>query len=152
MTIAEEATVPPAYPDWKDWWLVARFKESYPHDIPTPGHLQAMAAIVDGLGSPWNIPTNWGRCRWYHTVKGAISLVYRRHLASYDHDHLTRLVIAAHRHSVRVEIEPCNMQTLRITFWPRDGDAKDAFERHPSSSDLAARALVFCADYAVGEK
>lgn len=129
------------YPDWKDWWLVARFKDSYPHDIPTPGHLQAMAAMVEGLGSPWNISTNWAKARWYHSTRGAIqiSLAGGRGLATFDFDHMTKLVIAAHRHCVRVEVEPCNPQYIRVTFWPRDPDATAMFERHPTLADLIAR-------------
>jgi len=130
------------YPNWREWWLVARFKEAYPHDIPTPGHLQAMAAIVDGLGSPWNIPTNWDRCKWYHTAKGAISFAYGRDVASHDFDKLTCLVLAAHHHCVRVEIEPCSPQHLRMIFWPRDrNDTRNAL-RHPTLADLSSRALL----------
>lgn len=139
------------YSDWQDWWLVRRFKEKLPHDIPTPGHLQAMAAIVDGLGSPWNIPTNWDRCRWYHTAKGAISIVYRRDLATHDFDRLTRLVLAAHAHCVRVEIEPCSPQAVRIIFWPRDHDAKENMSRHPTLADLAGRAMKMADEVAPKE-
>lgn len=131
-----------AYPNWREWWLAARFRESYPHDIPTPGHLQAMAAIVDGLGSPWNISTNWKRCNWYHTAKGAISLCQRSRLATHDSDRLTRLVIAAHQHSVRVEIEPAGPTTIRVIFWPRDRAAKESMERHPTLDELSARLHV----------
>jgi len=140
-TTLERIAAEVPYPNWQDWWLVARFKEAYPHDIPTPGHLQAMAAIVDGLGSPWNIPTNWGRCKWYHTAKGAISLTYGRDLATFDHDKLTALVLAAHKNCVRVEIEPCNPQYLRIVFWPRETDGERIYARHPTLNDLASRAL-----------
>lgn len=129
------------YPDWRDWWLCARFKEALPYDIPTPGHLQAMAAIVDGLGSPWNISTNWDRCKWYHTRKGAISFAYRSDVATHDFDKLTKLVLAAHAHCVRVEIEPCNAQCVRMIFWPRDIDARDNMNRHPTLVDLSERAL-----------
>ena len=129
------------YPDWRDWWLVARFRKQYPHDIPTPGHLQAMAAMVDGLGSPWNIPTNWDRCQWYRTTRGAISLCVGKSLATHDFDRLTALVLAAHKHCVRVEIEPAGPTHLRVTFWPRDRAATDNMSRHPSLEDLANRAL-----------
>lgn len=129
------------YPDWEKWWLVHQFKRAYPHDIPTPGHLQAMAAIVDGLGSPWNISTNWGRCNWYHSAKGAISFHYKHALATVDHDSLTRLVLAAHAHCVRVEIEPSNNQGVRIIFWPRSKTEGSLMERQPTLRELAARAL-----------
>ena len=129
------------YPDWKDWWLVMQFKYRHPHDIPTPGHLQCMAAIVEGLGSPWNVLNNWDRCNWYHSAKGAISFAYSRNLATYDSDRLTTLVLAAHRNHVRVEIEPCNMQRVRVIFWPRDPNGDSFCARHPSLCDLSERAL-----------
>ncbi len=128
------------YPGWEEWWLVRRFKEAYPHDIPTPGHLQAMAAIVDGLGSPWDIPTNWDRCKWCHTAKGAISFARRHGIATYDSARLTDVVLAAHLHSVRVEIEPCGPQLLRLIFWPRDATETDWSLRHPTIGELIAKA------------
>mgnify|MGYP000609010778 CR=1 FL=1 len=130
------------YANWHSWWLVHRFKEKHPHDIPTPGHVRVFAAIVDGLGSPWNIATTWTRCRWYHTAKGAVSFALRTNgLSTYDHDKLTRLVLAAHRHQVRVEIKPCNMQYVRVIFWPRDLDDDSFAAGHPTLADLARRAL-----------
>lgn len=128
------------YPNWRNWWLVGKFKTAYPHDIPTPGHLQSMAAIVGGLGSPWNIPTNWQRCKWYHNAKGAISLCYGNDLCTFDSARLTDLVIAAHAHSVRVEIAPCSPQYLRIIFWPREHDAQCGMTRHPTLAELIKRA------------
>ena len=140
------------YPDWKDWWLVHEFKQKYPNDIPTPGHLQAMAAICEGLGSPWNIPTNWDRANWYASTKGAISLFVRGgRLATFDFDHLTKLVLAAHKNCVRVEIEPANMQGVRVTFWPRDKAEGSMFERHPTLEQLAQRALSMAEPARVAE-
>lgn len=142
-TAAQEAPVAPGYaryPNWREWWLVSEFRRKYPHDIPTPGHLQSMAAIVDGLGSPWNIPTNWDKCNWYKTTRGAISLTYRHGLATFDSGRLTSLVLAAHRNCVRVEIAPAGPTNIRITFWPRDPDATSGFERHPDLAELAAKA------------
>lgn len=40
-------------------------------------------------------------------------------LATTDFDHLTRLVVAAHDLSVRVSIEKCNPQYLRLVFHDR---------------------------------
>jgi hypothetical protein len=131
----------PSYEGWQEWWLVREFNRKYPYDIPTPGHLQSMATIVEGLGSPWNIPTNWDRCKWYHTAKGGISLNYGgSKLATHDFGALTNLVLAAHRNCVRVEIEACNMNFVKISFWPRDPAGKHTFERHPTLHDLASRA------------
>lgn len=130
------------YPGWESWWLVAQFKNAHPHDTPTPGHLQSMAAIVDGLGSPWNVLSNWDRCKWYHSVRGAISFAYSGNLATYDSDRLTSLVLAAHKHHVRVEIEACNMQNMRMIFWPRDAEGGDFYARHPSLAELSDRATV----------
>lgn len=128
------------YPNWREWWLVARFKERFPNATPTPRHIQAMAAIVEGLGSPWNISTSWDRCKWNHAPNGAISFACRRDLATHDFNHLTSLVLAAHKHSVRVEIEPCTPTHLRIIFWPRDPAATSNMARHPTLAELAERA------------
>lgn len=148
---APEALDPSArYRDWRKWWLVARFRERYPHDIPTPGHLQAMATMVDGLGSPWNISTNWKRCNWYHNAWGAVSIFYRSDLCTFDFDHLTRLVLAAHKHRVRVEIEAGNMQGVRIIFWPRDERGESMSDRHPTLEELAAKASEMAAKRKAG--
>lgn len=127
------------YPNWRDWWLVGKFKAAYPHDMPTPGHLQCMATIVEGLGAPWNIPTNWAQCKWYEAAKGAISFTYGGTLASYDNARLTDLVVAAHANAVRVELEPCNPQYLRIRLYPRRPAASDSWARHPTLDQLESR-------------
>lgn len=134
------------YPGWEEWWITARFRDKYPHDIPTPGHLQVFACIADGLGSPWNIPTKWATADWYHTAKGAVSLSYATDLSTFDFDRLTRLVLAAHKHAVRVEISPSNMQRLRIGFWPRDPRERSISQRHPTLSDLAKQAAEMAVD------
>lgn len=52
-------------------------------------------------------------------------------LSTTDHDQLTRLVIAAHDHCVRVEIKPCNPQLLRLIFTNRLRGG-DNMESHPT--------------------
>lgn len=61
------------------------------------------------------------------------------HLATYDFDSLTRLVVAAHRYRCRVEISAL-MGMLVIWVHPRSADGEHLFERHPGLHDLAARA------------
>jgi len=58
-------------------------------------------------------------------------------LATYDNDLLTRLVVAAHVNYVRVEIAPCNMQTLEVTVHPRRPDGPDLYSRHPGMERFA---------------
>jgi len=129
------------YPAWKSWWLTARFKERYKHDIPTPGHLQVMACIVEGLGAPWNIPTQWRTVDWYLTAKGATSLNYASDLSSFDFDKLTKLVLAAHMHAVRVTVRPCSPTMLKLRFYPRDPGETATSTRHPTLADLSKAAL-----------
>lgn len=58
-------------------------------------------------------------------------------LATYDFDPLTRLVIGAHEHCIRVCVEPSAPQYLKIGMWPRKRDGS-MFERHPSIEDAIA--------------
>lgn len=54
-------------------------------------------------------------------------------LATADGNCLTRLVILAHEFCVRVEINPCNAQHLRVYMGKRDENARDSWtEGHPT--------------------
>lgn len=63
-------------------------------------------------------------------------------LATTDTDDLTRLVILAHKHAIRVEIEPHSTRSLRLSMSPRT-EAVDKSScwatTHPSVATLAGR-------------
>jgi hypothetical protein len=53
-------------------------------------------------------------------------------LATFDSDRLTRLVLAAHKEMVRVEITPCNFQCVKIRLHNRRNRTGAFHERHPT--------------------
>lgn len=58
--------------------------------------------------------------------------------STFDSDRLTLIVIAAHARAVRVEIEPCSPDYLRIVAHKRIDDPSARIHlRHPNLSDLA---------------
>jgi hypothetical protein len=91
-------------------------------------------------------------------VFGAKYLVahVRGDLATFDFPELTRLVLAAHRHAVRVGVSAQFYRyvstddeevtgpaaCLRLTLHAREHDGESGWERHPTLADLAEQALV----------
>jgi len=59
-------------------------------------------------------------------------------LSSYDFDRLTRLVMAAHRYLVRVDVSAASSRYIRITLTPRlaSRPGLSMFDKHPSLADL----------------
>lgn len=60
-------------------------------------------------------------------------------LATFDADDLTRLVVGAHDHAIRVSIEPCNPRYLRLRFHPRHRDLGSIYGRHPRIDQAIGR-------------
>lgn len=58
-------------------------------------------------------------------------------LATYDFDRLTRLVVAAHDHCVRLQIDSGGPRHLALRFWPRQREG-DITRRHPTMEDAMA--------------
>lgn len=85
---------------------------------------------------------NW---RHYTTKAGIIrnaygvEVRYRGDLSTFDGDELTRLVVAAHRHRVRVGISGRMRNIMTIYLHPRE-DTGNTMVRHPGLEHLAARA------------
>lgn len=87
---------------------------------------------------------NWWQRGIYHAQEDvlradwsgeSVELIYYARggrLATYDADDLTRLVVGAHDAAIRVSIEPCNPQYLRIWFHPRGRTSPSFYGRHPS--------------------
>lgn len=57
-------------------------------------------------------------------------------MATVDFNKLTRLVIASHLYGVRAEIDPCNMQMLKIYLHARETRLGSMSERHPGTFEL----------------
>ena len=82
-------------------------------------HLPKVSAWGDGVA------VNWGAS-----------------LATYDFDHLTRLVLLAHANAVRIEIRPCAPKLVRICAFRRKPEAEglSMWERHPDLTGLMCKA------------
>lgn len=68
--------------------------------------------------------TDWTSELW-------IRVCYRGGLATTDGNELTRLVLLAHDACVRLEIEPCNMNFVYLTFTPRKREGS-TMDSHPT--------------------
>lgn len=86
----------------------------------------------------YNLPVIWKRVDWRYGNGVSFIIGNRPALASWDFNHLTRLVIGAHDECIRVEVEPHGFGYLRINMWPRAGRTGSMFERHPSIEDAIA--------------
>ena len=60
---------------------------------------------------------------------------HANHLATYDFDGLTRLVVLAHDRMVRAEIRPSGPRMLKFALWKRHTREGSMFERHPTMED-----------------
>lgn len=71
------------------------------------------------------------RADWSRDYVELILYGFGGRLATFDSDMLTRLVIGAHDHAIRVSLEPCNPRYLRVLFHPRHRDHGHVYGRHP---------------------
>ena len=55
-------------------------------------------------------------------------------LSTFDFNHLTRLVIMAHKHCIRVGIQPSSPRCVKITLHQRKRNGSN-YERHPELSE-----------------
>ena len=91
----------------------------------------AIRMFVQAMGTGiYNLPVNW--TRGDYSYAGAVHLVMYGTLASWDFNHLTRLVIAAHDSCVRVSIEAAAPKYVRIAMHRRDRTADAIHARHPT--------------------
>ena len=98
-----------------------------------PFEVRAEAALAHVYQGIHHVPGKIKKLRgyWEVVIWGSIS--------THDFDQLTRMVIAAHEHCVRIELQPCNCQHIRLLIHPRQ-QTGGICERHPSLTDLAERA------------
>lgn len=105
-----------------------------PQDLLSEDNRLHIELLVSAFGTgPWNIPANWHDLDLMSGKGTGFTMPAR--LATFDTDKLTRLVIGAHDMGVRVEIEPCNMQRLKIRMWTRKSREGRLWERHPTMEE-----------------
>jgi hypothetical protein len=89
----------------------------------------AVSFLSEFFGGEHHIP---GKVRefgfgWYVNVYGS--------LATYDFNELTRLVLLAHDHCVRVELSACNMQYMKLAIHKRERTGQ-MYNRHPTMEEV----------------
>lgn len=117
-----------------------RFSESHcsrwggiPQDKLTDhNRLHIEVLVVAFRTGVYNLPINWSRVRWNCGISGTEFVFGGCSLATFDFDHLTRLVIKAHDEAVRVEVQPHTFRHLAIRMWSRSTREGAMSERHPT--------------------
>jgi hypothetical protein len=79
----------------------------------------------------YNLKINWKKVNWNYVRGGVRFTIECYDLATFDFDHLTYLVIAAHEHCVRISIMPATFRHLRITMSLREREGGMS-ARHPT--------------------
>lgn len=78
----------------------------------------------------YNLATNWEKVDW--NWGDGVRFKIRRSMATYDFDHLTRLVILAHDMCIRVELTALAPNVMGIAMWRRNKRDGSMYERHPT--------------------
>ncbi len=111
-------------------WVRANTKR----DLSPLGRQVAEVLSVVG-GGIYNAPINAARVNWYDQEWG-VEVTWRGSMANWDSCALSVLVIECHRRMLRVEIEPCNMQHLKLTFHQRKSREGGMGERLPELREV----------------
>lgn len=120
-------------PDHCSYW------SGIPQDKQTEFTRRAIDILCRALGAPYNIAVNWDKVDWRYGTGVSFVLGRSPSLATWDFNHLTKLVIGAHDECVRVEVEPHGFGYLRISMWPRAGRDGDIARRHPTIEQAIAQ-------------
>lgn len=76
-----------------------------------------------------------------HQCSQGVSINAYGDLSTFDNDSLTRLVLLAHRESVRVEIASSGPRLVKIMCHKRVSDrSQDSYSRHPDLDELIEKA------------
>lgn len=104
-------------------------------DFTTDQHF-CIAALAEFAKGKHHLPKvhTWGRGVCVNWFQG---------LSTFDYDNLTRLVLVAHKHAVRIEIGSSGPRMVRIIAHRRTHDTAGINERHPTLEDLAERMKTF---------
>jgi hypothetical protein len=99
--------------------------------------------VADILGQVWrgiyHLDQGGTRlCKVDWTDDRFIRITVTGELATFDSQHLTELVLAAHDGCVRVSVGACNMQRLQLNFSRRTARDGDLFSRHPTIETAVA--------------
>lgn len=77
------------------------------------------------------------KVEWNNTHYIELNL-FHRSISTFDDSSLTRLVFLAHHLAIRVEISPCNMQSIKLRFHRRFR-IDDYDHRHPTLDEAVKR-------------
>ena len=92
---------------------------------------KALAMFVRAMGTGiYNLSVKWERADFSYS--GAVRIVLYGSLSTWDFNHLTRLVVAAHDACVRVSVEGASNRYLAVSMHHRERDADAIHARHPT--------------------
>lgn len=99
--------------------------------------LGAKVADILGIvgGGIYNAPINVAKIDWSNDR--FIDVKWRGQLATYDFGHLTTLVLLCHEARIRVSVEGCGPQYMRLFFSQRQAEGSMS-SRHPSIEQAVA--------------
>ncbi len=96
-----------------------------------------LCCIAMGCG-PYDFVPTWRSADW--ALGNGVRLVIRPdRLSTWDFPSLTDLVIAAHEWSIRVLIQPVNMQRIALIMHQREREHSQIWGRHPSIEEAITR-------------
>jgi hypothetical protein len=101
-------------------------------DVPVVSPLGlTVAAIIDDIWGLANIRrfSTIRMTKWNH--ESLVEFALDATLATFDNDHLTRMVVRGHDACIRLAISPLNSRQLRLSFSRRDRDGAK-HDRHPT--------------------
>ena len=106
---------------------------STPPPVLSEFHHRAISLLTRAMRrGVYDVAVAWERQDWSHPDMAHLVMYSGGSLATWDFDHLTRLVIGAHDECIRVGIEPVSHRYLRFAFHPRKRDGDAIHSRHPS--------------------
>lgn len=138
----------PPSPDHRVSWVehnnaaINRYKAKKKGFVKRPETLspfqgEAVCLMADGFGTGvYNLSVNWETVDW-DFGRGVCFVVSHRGLATWDFNHLTRLVIGAHDRCIRLDIDARARNYLALMMWPRKREGSMS-ERHPTIEQAIA--------------
>lgn len=98
------------------------------------------------------------RIDWEYGGRG-VAVIWKRELATFDFDQLTRLVFLCHEARIRCQVESAGPRMMRLAFWQRV-HAGDVAVRHPNLDEAVAafrqylpvsHRIVYCTEQPIAE-